>query len=244
MPNVQSLGGFFFRFRGQIPLVFLLVLIPVSFWLAIPCYGHNHAYIVHVVSILLILTGVGFRAVVIAQKAPHTSGRNRHEQVAHTLNTTGLYSVTQHPLYLGSFLIWMGISIRFNNLVFIVGVLLFSILFLVIIMKLESNFLSNKFRDQYAQWSRVTPTFYINPFKFKASNVRFDGIRVLATEYPTWVSILAGLLLIDLLRYAYFQQVDAMPYRLFGWIAAGVFIGFCGRFFKYVVVRRWLKRSI
>ncbi len=244
MPNFQSVAGFFFRFRGQIPLVFLLVLIPFSFWLAFPCYSQNYAYAINIISILLILIGVGFRAAVIAYKAPHTSGRNRHEQVAHTLNTTGMYSITQHPLYLGSFLIWMGISIRFNNLVFILGVLACSILFLVIIIKLESNFLFNKFRDQYERWSRETPAFYINPFKYKASNVPFDGIRVLATEYPTWVSILAGLLMIDLLIYVYFLHEDTIIYRLFVWIAAGLFIGFGGRFFKYVVVRRWLKRSI
>ena len=244
MPNFQSLGGFFFRFRGQLPLVFLLVLIPVSFYLAFPCYNQNYAYTVQVISLILIFVGVGFRAIVIAQKAPHTSGRNRHEQVAHTLNTTGMYSITQHPLYLGSFLIWMGISIRFNNLVFILGVLMFSILFLVIIMKLESNFLFNKFRDQYSEWSRVTPAFYINPLKFKASNVPFDGIRVLATEYPTWVSILAGLLMIDIIRSMYFELDDVIWFRMAGWIIAAMFIGFCGRFFKYVVVRRWLKRSI
>jgi protein-S-isoprenylcysteine O-methyltransferase Ste14 len=244
MPNFQSLGGFFFRFRGQLPLVFLLVLIPVSFYLAVPCYNQNYAYTVQVISLILIFVGVGFRAIVIAQKAPHTSGRNRHEQVAHTLNTTGMYSITQHPLYLGSFLIWMGISIRFNNLVFILGVLMFSILFLVIIMKLESNFLFNKFRDQYSEWSRFTPAFYINPLKFKASNVPFDGIRVLATEYPTWVSILAGLLMIDIIRSMYFELDDVIWFRMAGWIIAAMFIGFGGRFFKYVVVRRWLKRSI
>jgi protein-S-isoprenylcysteine O-methyltransferase Ste14 len=244
MPNFQSLAGFFFRFRGQLPLVFLFVLIPVSFCLAYPCYGQNYAYAVHVISFILIFVGIGFRAIVIAQKAPHTSGRNRHEQVAHTLNTTGMYSITQHPLYLGSFFIWLGISIRFNNLVFILGVLICSILFLAIITRLESNFLSNKFREDYTLWNRSTPAFYINPFKFKASSVPFDGIRVLATEYPTWVSILAGLLMIDIIRFIYFELDHVIWYRLAGWIISALFIGFGGRFFKYVVVRRWLKRSI
>jgi len=84
----------------------------------------------------------------------------------------------------------------------------------------------------------------MNPLKFKASVIPLDGIRVLATEYPTWVSILAGLLMIDIIRFIYFELDDAMCYRIAGWIIAGLFIGFGGRFFKYVVVRRWLKRSI
>lgn len=128
MPNFQSLGGFFFRFRGQLPLVFLVILIPLSFWIKYPLYPENSMIIVQVISSLLILFGIAIRAWVIAQKNPHTSGRNRHEQVAHSLNTSGLYSVTQHPLYMGSFLIWIGICIRFNNLIFTVGIFLFSVL--------------------------------------------------------------------------------------------------------------------
>ena len=200
--------------------------------------------IVKVISSLLILFGIAIRAWVIAQKNPHTSGRNRHEQVAHSLNTSGLYSITQHPLYMGSFLIWIGICIRFNNLIFTLGIFLFSLLMLYIIIKSEAEFLRNKFGEAYNTWSRVTPAFYMNPLKFKASVNPMDGIRVLATEYPTWVSILAGLLMIDIIRFFYFELNDVVLCRMAVWIIAALFIGFGGRFFKYVVVRRWLKRSI
>jgi len=244
MPNFQSLGGFFFRFRGQLPLVFLVILIPLSFWIKYPLYPENSMIIVQVISSLLILFGIAIRAWVIAQKNPHTSGRNRHEQVAHSLNTSGLYSVTQHPLYMGSFLIWIGICIRFNNLIFTVGIFLFSVLMLYIIIKSEAEFLRNKFGEAYNTWSRETPAFYMNPLRFKASVNPMDGIRVLATEYPTWVSILAGLLMIDFIRLFYFELDDVVLYRMAGWIFAAIFVGFGGRFFKYVVVRRWLKRSI
>jgi hypothetical protein len=71
-----------------------------------------------------------------------------------------------------------------------------------------------------------------------------NGIRVLATEYPTWVSILAGLLMIDIIQFFYFELDNVIWYRMAGWIIAALFVGFGGRFFKYVVVRRWLKRSI
>jgi protein-S-isoprenylcysteine O-methyltransferase Ste14 len=244
MPNFQSLGGFFFRFRGQLPLVFLVIVIPLSFWFKYPLYPANSMFLVHVISTLLILLGIAIRAWVIAQKAPHTSGRNRHEQVAHSLNTCGLYSVTQHPLYMGSFLIWIGICIRFNNAFFIAGILLFSVPMLYIIIKSEAEFLRNKFGDAYNTWSRATPVFYMNPFRFKASANPMNGIRVLATEYPTWVSILAGLLMIDIIRFFYFELGDLVLYRMAGWIIAALLIGFGGRFFKYVVVRRWLKHSI
>lgn len=244
MPNFQSLGGFFFRFRGQLPLVFLVILIPLSFWIKYSLYPADSMLIVRVISTLLIFLGIAIRALVIAQKAPHTSGRNRHEQVAHSLNTSGLYSVTQHPLYMGSFLIWIGICIRFNNVFFIAGILLFSVPMLYIISKSEEEFLRNKFGEAYDTWSRATPAFYLNPLRFKASDGPMNGIRVLATEYPTWVSILAGLLMIDIIQFFYFELDNVILYRMAGWIIAALFVGFGGRFFKYVVVRRWLKRSI
>ena len=244
MPNFQSLGGFFFRFRGQLPLVFLVILIPLSFCIKSPVYPANSMFIVQLISSLLILLGIALRAWVIAQKAPHTSGRNRHEQVAHSLNTSGLYSVTQHPLYMGSFLIWIGICIRFNNTFFIAGILLFSVPMLYIIIKSEAEFLRNKFGEAYDTWSRATPAFYVNPLRFKASDGPMNGIRVLATEYPTWVSILAGLLMIDIIQFFYFELDNVILYRMAGWIIAALFVGFGGRFFKYVVVRRWLKHSI
>lgn len=244
MPNFQSLGGFFFRFRGQLPLVFLALLIPLSFYVNFPLYPSNAMCLVQVFSWLCVLVGIGLRAWVVAQKAPHTSGRNRHEQVAHSLNTSGLYSVTQHPLYIGSFLIWIGISIQFNSLVFIIGVCFFSVLMIYFIITHEAEFLKNKFGEEYSRWSRATPVFYINPLKFKPSVIPFNGIRVLASEYPTWVSIVAGLLMVDILRFIYFKLDDTMYYRIVGWIVAGLVIGLGGRFFKYVVVRRWLKHSI
>lgn len=115
---------------------------------------------------------------------------------------------------------------------------------LYIIIKSEAEFLRNKFGEAYNTWSRETPAFYMNPLRFKASVNPMDGIRVLATEYPTWVSILAGLLMIDFIRFFYFELDDVVLYRMAGWIFAAIFVGFGGRFFKYVVVRRWLKRSI
>ena len=244
MPNFQSLGGFFFRFRGQLPLVFLVILIPLSFWIKYPLYPADSMLIVRVISSLLIFLGIAIRALVIAQKAPHTSGRNRHEQVAHSLNTCGLYSVTQHPLYMGSLLIWIGICIRFNNVFFIAGILLFSVPMLYIIIKSEAEFLRNKFGEAYDTWSRATPAFYMNPLRYKAVANPIDGIRVLATEYPTWVSILAGLLMIDIIQFFYFDLDNVTLYPMAGWVIAALFVGFGGRFFKYVVVRRWLKHSI
>ena len=40
-----------------------------------------------------------------------TSGRNTLGQVAEVLNTSGMYSVVRNPLYLGNFVIWLGLAL-------------------------------------------------------------------------------------------------------------------------------------
>ena len=47
-----------------------------------------------------------------------TSGRNTKEQVADVLNSSGMYSMLRHPLYLGNYLIWLGISLASFNIYF------------------------------------------------------------------------------------------------------------------------------
>ncbi len=244
MPRFQSLGAFFFRFRGQLPFVFVAVLLPLAFGFQMEFFPREFSILMKASSTCFISIGLLLRVIVVGFKAPHTSGRNRHEQVAQTLNTTGPYSITQHPLYLGSFLIWIGVSIPMNNLIFFLGTILFSMGFFTMLIRVESNFLSEKFGDLYAEWSKRTPVFYVNPFSFIPAKNSFDGIRVLATEYPTWISIVAGLLLTDLLRYFFTQSNDYLLSNIYCWISIGVALGIGGRFFKYVVVLRWLKRSI
>jgi protein-S-isoprenylcysteine O-methyltransferase Ste14 len=244
MPRFQSLGAFFFRFRGQLPFFFVAVLLPLAFGFQMELFPGEFLLHMKVSSMCFIWIGLILRVIVVGFKAPHTSGRNRHEQVAQSLNTTGPYSITQHPLYLGSFLIWIGVSIPMNNLIFFLGTILFSMGFFTMLIREESSFLSEKFGDLYAEWSKRTPVFYVNPFSFIPAKNSFDGIRVLATEYPTWISIIAGLLLTDLLRYFFIQSNDYLLSSIYCWISIGVALGIGGRFFKYVVVLRWLKRSI
>ena len=50
-----------------------------------------------------------------------TSGRNTAKQVADTLNTTGLYSLTRNPLYLGNAVIYMAIACFLQNVWFAVA---------------------------------------------------------------------------------------------------------------------------
>src|SRR5574341_1438089 len=104
-------GNFLFRWRNYTPLL----LLPL-FFMAAPesakmerVFGEANSdswtYLCMGVSLL----GLLIRAATVCHAAPGTSGRNRHGQLAESLNTTGMYSIVRHPLYLGNFVGLLGL---------------------------------------------------------------------------------------------------------------------------------------
>ena len=132
MSNAYNKGGFVFKYRGQLPLLFLLCISPLCYYFYYPIFPFENIAFWFIPKVL-IATGIIIRILVVGFKAPHTSGRNRHQHVAESLNTTGLNSITQHPLYMGSLFIWIGISFLSNNLLFILLTLIFSLIFLALL---------------------------------------------------------------------------------------------------------------
>lgn len=68
---------------------------------------------------MLSLVGFLIRAYVIGTTPRGTSGRNTKGQVAEELNQAGMYSMVRHPLYLGNYLMWIGIVVFAGNICFI-----------------------------------------------------------------------------------------------------------------------------
>ena len=74
-----------------------------------------------------------------------TSGRNTEEQVAEQLNSSGIYSTVRHPLYLGNYLMWIGIVLFTKSISFTIIVSLMYWLYYERIMFAEERFLERKF---------------------------------------------------------------------------------------------------
>lgn len=111
-------------------------------------------------AIFVSLLGLLIRIHAVGFSGKHTSGRNTAQgQVAEMLNTRGLYSVVRNPLYVGNYLMCLGIVMLTCNLWFVgVFTLIFWIYYERIVFA-EEEFLRKKFGEPYLEWAAETPIF-------------------------------------------------------------------------------------
>jgi len=109
--SFEKSGNFLFRKRGQIPVILFLLVIPVLYYTNPSMLSEITRISLTYVAMLVSLCGFIIRAIAIGTTPKGTSGRNTNEQVAESLNRTGIYSTSRHPLYLGNYFMWIGIVI-------------------------------------------------------------------------------------------------------------------------------------
>jgi len=184
----EQQGNWLFRYRSFLPLIVLLIgtalflrteIYPETFILK----GTPYEIYYEMFALLISLIGLYIRVYTVGHTPINTSGRNTKEgQVADSLNTTGMYSIVRHPLYLGNFLMWLGPAMLTGNFWFIIVFILFYCLYYERIMYAEEQFLRNKFGKQYLDWSVYVPAFIPDIKSFKKSNLPFSWKKVLKKE--------------------------------------------------------------
>jgi len=227
-------GETLFRWRSYLPLVLLPVLLYGLSDFSRASIDEKWGERWEIFCLVLSMGGLLLRAFVVGQTPHRTSGRNTTEQVADTLNTTGLYSVVRHPLYLGNFLSWLGIALFPQSfLVLLVCILAFA-LYYERIMFAEEKFLSNKFQGAFREWADRTPAILPDLRLWRRSRVRFSWRMVLRREYSGFFALVVTFTFLDVMR-GYFERgwIRLEP----GWavfLAAGTAI--------YVTLR-WMKKN-
>jgi len=113
-----------FRKRSYIPLLLYAVATLVVF-LDSEALFHPPDLLWSAICLVISLSGLVVRIMVTGTVPAGTSGRNTKGQLARTLNTRGIYSVVRHPLYLGNFLMWLGLILYVGHIWFwLVAILL------------------------------------------------------------------------------------------------------------------------
>ena len=204
--SFESAGNKLFRYRGQIPLFIFITAIPVIFLTDFSLFVDPVYLIITVASIVVAVLGFVIRAYTIGTTPKGTSGRNTKEQVAESLNTSGIYSMVRHPLYLGNYLMWLGLLMFTFNLYYIIIISLFFWIYYERIMFAEERFLEGKYGDEYLNWSKQVPAFIPAFSKFRKSNIPFSVKSVLRREYSGVLAMAVGYFYIDHLRYFVINQ--------------------------------------
>ena len=199
--SFEKSGNWLFRYRGQLPVVLFLTAIPVLWLTSTRGIASNVMLAISIGAIAISFTGLIIRAIAIGTTPKGTSGRNTKGQVAESLNTSGIYSCLRHPLYLGNYLMWIGIVIFTFNVEFIVIVSLAFWLYYERIMFAEERFLEAKFGKNYMDWSLSVPAFIPSLLNYKPGNTPFSFISILRREYSGVFATVFGFAFIDNLRF-------------------------------------------
>ncbi|MBI5666025.1 MAG: DUF1295 domain-containing protein [Nitrospirae bacterium] len=192
-------GNWLFRWRSYFPLFIvplLLIALRQSKYLE-QTAGETAEYLWEGFCALVSFSGLLVRCIVVAYAPKRTSGRNTAHQKAETINTTGLYSVVRHPLYLGNFFIFLGMVLFVQVVWFAILAVLSFWLYYERIMFAEEEFLRGKFGDTFLEWAEKTPAFWPRFRNWQRPALTFSFRNILKREYTAFFLIIASLALLD-----------------------------------------------
>lgn len=204
--SFEKSGNFLFKHRGEIPLLVVAFAIIYlfcgrGFYLLRFVDNTELSITLTILSLFISLLGFMIRAYTVGTTPRGTSGRNTEKQVAEKLNTTGIYSIVRHPLYVGNYLMWAGLLLFTFNIPLFIIVSLFYWLYYERIMYTEEQFLTGVFGEEYNIWSLKTPAFIPRFGNFEKSSTLFSFRAVLRREYTGLLSMGLAYLLIDYLKF-------------------------------------------
>lgn len=218
----ENSGNWLFKRRSWLP-VFMIVAGIIAMYLS------NRQAIIFDMRDELIFLGVSIlgeiiRILTVGFAPRNTSGRNTvNGQIADELNTTGIYSILRHPLYLGNFFMWLGPVLFLRSISF---TLIFGLLYWIYyerIMFAEEQFLRKKFGDAYDKWSEKVSSFIPWSFNFIPPKLPFSMKNVLKREYNSFINIFAIFILLDLFRNIFLSERIYLT-GMWVWLFAGAFV--------------------
>ncbi len=194
----ERVGNWLFRWRSYLPLFLAIIVIIGMKDFSYPNQNPTLDLIWEIVCLLVSFFGLGIRIYIIGHAPKGTSERNTRHKEAEILSVTGLYSVVRHPLYLGNFFCWLGISM-FPRLWYI------SVIFIVVfviyyerIMFAEEEFLRRKFGAQFEDWANKTPAFFPRFRNWVPNLLPFSFRHVLKREYSGLYAVICCFTFLEL----------------------------------------------
>jgi protein-S-isoprenylcysteine O-methyltransferase Ste14 len=176
--DAARIGAFLFRYRGFLPVPFLLVP------LLVPGNQTGSGWLV---GALFILAGEALRMAGVAAAGTVTRRRSRNVQ---RLVTYGVFAWMRNPLYVGNFLIWIGFVIGSGVLWFLpIAVALFALEY-TLIVRYEEGVLESIFGAEYVAYKERTPRWFPRPPRAREQGPHNWG-EALRSEVSTFAQYVA-----------------------------------------------------
>jgi protein-S-isoprenylcysteine O-methyltransferase Ste14 len=199
--NFNSTGQWLFARRSYVPLV----LIPLTALVILCSHDYPQAFASHLswklFCLFVAVLGEAIRCVTVGTAAPFTSGRNTGDQLADSINTTGIYSTLRHPLYLGNFITVLGITMWTGVWWFIAMVIVLYWFYYERIIFREEQFMEEKFGEQYRAFAARVPAIIPSFRNYVPARLPFSAKIVLAREYDGVLAIASAFALVDAMEY-------------------------------------------
>jgi protein-S-isoprenylcysteine O-methyltransferase Ste14 len=180
------------------------------------------------------LSGLALRSFTVGFVPRGTSSRNTWQPIAPALNTSGMYSVVRHPLYLGNYLAVLGCLLFFHQTWIVpVGTALFAALYKPITLS-EEAFLRERFGDVFDTWAGTTPAWIPRWTAWRYPELPFCWRTVLSREYTGLFVVCAVFFLLDLTG----DWIASGRCNIDGWSAVVVLAGLL-----YAILRTLKRRT-
>ena len=226
LEEFEHSGNWLFRYRSYLPLLFFIVatiLLIVS--------SAELSLVQEIGCLTISCIGLFIRALTIAFVPAGTSGRNTAQQMARSLNTKGIYSIVRHPLYLGNFFMWFGLSLATGHPLFSLFFLPLFWLYYERIMFAEEMFLRKTFDGEFLRWAEKTPAFFPRFSLWQKADLPASYKHIFRREYSGFFAFIFSFVYIHALRT---QTLDIAPFWK-GMLGFGLLV--------YIVLRTLKKKT-
>lgn len=187
------IGNFLFHYRnGLFPLFYIIILFNEPAAFADPA-------VALLIGVVIAAIGQGLRAATVGLDYIVRGGRNRQVYADHLVQG-GLFAHCRNPLYVGNYLILVGVGIASNSLLFLTIALPFFFFAYAAIIAAEEKFLRGKFGEDFEQYCRRVNRLLPNLFGLGKSleGMHFNWRRLISAEYGSAYLWMAAIILVSL----------------------------------------------
>jgi len=195
----EKSGRGLFRWRSYLPLGLIAVIAAALRQFGYPNGSHVLDMWWELICLAVSLTGLAVRILTVGYASRGTSGRNTWRQVAEDLNRTGMYSLVRHPLYLGNFLMALGVFMFLRVWWLPIIYALAFALYYERIMFAEEAFLRQKFGQAYMEWADRIPAFILRRLRWEKPVHRCSWKTILKRESPSLSALCCTMLALEML---------------------------------------------